>query len=222
MPQLHVDNLCVEVHYKRVKNFTLRVHRPDGHVSVSVPFFTATAHIEAFIRTKIGWINAHQHAMQQAPTLLGIGDTVPLWGQPFVLHYAERLRSGVTWQHPHCLIDDHEPTHIEKRLNQAYHKAVSAAVPALLAHWQPIIGVHVKRFFVRHMRSRWGSCTYRQHTIRLNSELAKYPPACLEYVVVHELVHLLEPSHNARFYQRQSHFLPEFKIHKVRLMQPPM
>jgi len=226
MSQILVDTIGVEVHYKRVKNFTLRVHRPDGHVSVSVPFFTATATVQTFIRAKMAWILAQQQAIQQTPALTPalpqIGDTVPLWGQPFVLQHVDRLRAGVVRQSPYCLIDQHDPAQISKRLNQAYHRAVSAAVPALLATWQPRLGVHVQRFFVRQMRSRWGSCTYRRQSIRLNSELAKYPPDCLEYVLVHELVHLLEPSHNARFYQLQAHFLPDFKIHKSRLTQPPL
>jgi hypothetical protein len=226
MPQIIIDTVCVEVRYKRVKNFTLRVHRPDGHVSVSVPFFTATSHIKTFIRTKIRWIMAQQHAIKQAPALLPelpqIGGVVPLWGQAFVVQQTERGHAGVDWQHPYCFVGAHEPIQINQRLTQAYHRAVSAAVPALLAYWQPLIGVNVQRFFVRQMRSRWGSCTYRQHTIRLNSELAKYPPACLEYVVVHELVHLLEPSHNARFYALQSQFLPDFKARKLQLAQPPL
>lgn len=226
MPHIQVDALDVEVLYKRVKNLIIRVHRPDGHVSVSAPYFTATSLIEALVRSKMSWILTQQQAIQQTPapasTEPHIGDTVPLWGQRFVLQHVPRLRTGVVWQSPYCQIDQHEPAHIAKRLNQAYHRAVSAAVPALLAAWQPRLGVHVQRFFVRQMRSRWGSCTYQQQSIRLNSELAKYPPECLEYVVVHELVHLLEPSHNARFYQLQAHFLPDFKAHKSRLMQPPL
>jgi predicted metal-dependent hydrolase len=94
---------------------------------------------------------------------------------------------------------------------ESYVARVKEAVPPLLARWQPLIGVRVDRFFVRPMKSKWGSCTYRTRRIRLNSELAKKPPECLEYVVVHELVHLLEPTHNARFAALMDRFMPQWR-----------
>jgi len=93
-------------------------------------------------------------------------------------------------------------------LQRWYHQQVQAALPALVASWSTRMGVQVNKIFVQQMKTRWGSCNYRAGHIRLNSALAQYRPHLLEYVVVHELVHLLEPSHNARFYALMGQFWP--------------
>jgi predicted metal-dependent hydrolase len=82
--------------------------------------------------------------------------------------------------------------------------------------------VKVERFFVRRMKTMWGSCNYKAHTIRLNTELARKPPECLEYVVVHELVHLLEATHNARFVALMDRFMPKWKLHREELNRLPV
>lgn len=85
------------------------------------------------------------------------------------------------------------------------------------AKWEPVMGVHCERWTIRDMKSRWGSCTVTKKTIRLNLQLAKKPEECVEYVVVHELTHLLEPSHNARFHAYMKTYLPDYKERKRRL-----
>ena len=106
------------------------------------------------------------------------------------------------------------PSRAERRRDR---EMVKLAVPALIAQWEPIVGRTVARFSVRHMKSRWGSCTPRTATIRLNSELAQKPPECLNYVVLHEMVHLLEPSHNARFHALMDGFMPGWRMHRTQL-----
>ncbi len=102
--------------------------------------------------------------------------------------------------------------------DEAGNKAqMNKAVPPLLAKWQPVLGVRVERFFLQRMKTRWGSCNYKKYTIRLNTALATKPPECLEYVVVHELVHLLEPTHNARFKALMTQFVPNWKLHRQTL-----
>lgn len=96
----------------------------------------------------------------------------------------------------------------EKR---SWRVLVEAAVPLLLEIWEPIIGVRVKKLAFRDMKSRWGSCQPATGRVCINTRLALYPPSCLEYVVVHELVHMLEPSHNARFHALMSEYLPDWK-----------
>lgn len=91
------------------------------------------------------------------------------------------------------------------------------AVPLLLARWQRVMNVRVERFSLQWMKTRWGSCNYNKHTIHFNTALAKKPAECLEYVVVHELVHLLEPTHNARFRALMDQFMPQWKSHRQTL-----
>ena len=93
-----------------------------------------------------------------------------------------------------------------------YREQLKEAVPPLLARWQPLLGVKVERFFVQRMKTKWGSCNHKARTIRLNTELAKKPAECLEYIVVHEMVHLLEPTHNARFIALMDRFMPQVAV----------
>ena len=95
-------------------------------------------------------------------------------------------------------------------------------MPSLLVKWQPIMGVKAERFFVQRMKTKWGSCNHRARTIRLNTELAKKPTECLEYVVVHELAHLLEPTHNARFVAAMDRLMPAWLFQREALNRLPV
>jgi predicted metal-dependent hydrolase len=104
-------------------------------------------------------------------------------------------------------------------MHRWYRQQLQQVLPALVEKWSKTLGVQVNKVYVQHMKSRWGSCNYRAGHIRINTELAKYAPYLLEYVVVHELVHLLEPSHNKRFYALLSQFWPEWPDHRHELAQ---
>ena len=99
---------------------------------------------------------------------------------------------------------------------------VKIAVPPLISKWEPLLDVKVEKTFFQRMKTRWGSCNYRSKNIRLNTELAKKLPECLEYVVVHEMVHLLEASHNSRFVALMEQFLPKWKFYKDELSRSPL
>ena len=103
-----------------------------------------------------------------------------------------------------------------------YRGQVAEAVPSLLAKWEPAIGVQAKQIIVRRMKTRWGSCTPTKGAIRLNTELGKKPRECLEYVLVHELVHLLEPTHNARFIALMDKYLPHWRHLRAELNRAPL
>ena len=103
-----------------------------------------------------------------------------------------------------------------------YREQIKAVVPELIAKWEPILGVRVNRFFVQQMKTKWGSCNSRAGTIRLNTELAKKPKACIEYIVVHEMVHLLERRHSDRFRASMDRFIPQWRLHRQELEQAPL
>lgn len=190
---LNVDGLeiPVEVTRKRVKNLNLRV-RSDGTVTLSIPLRTPHAYAQAFLDRKAAWIaervrrSAEQEALKtpdgEAPGY------IPLWGAPVPREAALGEHIG---------IDD------------LYRAEVTRVLPDVAARIEQIIGVHAARWSVRTMKTRWGSCTPKTGAIRINARLAAYPPECLEFVVAHELVHLLEPSHNARFHALLDEFYPE-------------
>ncbi|MFG6457415.1 M48 family metallopeptidase [Roseateles sp. BYS96W] len=117
---------------------------------------------------------------------------------------------------------DADQARCEEVLDAWYRQQVRDAVPALLDKWQPLLGVKASRVFVQRMKTKWGSCTPEPGYIRLNTDLAKKPPECLEYIVVHELVHLLEPTHNQRFIDLMDSYLPHWQQLRKQLNRLPV
>jgi predicted metal-dependent hydrolase len=105
---------------------------------------------------------------------------------------------------------------------QWYRDQMKVAARAVVARWTQVMGVVVERFYVQQMKTKWGSCNHHAGTIRLNTELAKKPKECLEYVVVHEMAHLLEPTHNARFIALMDKFIPNWRLQRDHLNQLPV
>jgi predicted metal-dependent hydrolase len=103
-----------------------------------------------------------------------------------------------------------------------YRETIKDVIQSLIIKWEPIMGVKVERFFVQRMKTKWGSCNPEAKSIRLNTDLAKKPPECLEYIVVHEMTHLLEPSHNQRFISLMDEFLPKWRFYKEELNNLPL
>ena len=103
-----------------------------------------------------------------------------------------------------------------------YRQQLKQAVPPLLARWEPLMGVKVERFFVQRMKTKWGSCNHRARTLRLNTELVKKPRECLEYIVSHEMTHLLEPTHNARFLALMDQCMPQGRFYRDQLNRLPV
>ena len=212
-----VDGISIVVTYKRMKTITLRVRTPSADVAVSAPLRTPAAVLTAFIEQKIPWIRSHQQrilarAATHTPDLSDDG-TVRVWGTRMPLTYTPGTRRSVRLLADAVVMTHPAESGVADRLalvDLLYRRLVSAALPALVEQWSAVMQVTVKKTFVQKMKTRWGSCNYRAHHIRLNSDLASYPPHCLEYVVVHELVHLIEPSHNARFYALMTQFYPDW------------
>jgi predicted metal-dependent hydrolase len=107
-------------------------------------------------------------------------------------------------------------------IDQWYRETIKDVIQSLIKKWEPIMGVKVERFFVQRMKTKWGSCNPLAKSIRLNTDLAKKPPECLEYIVVHEMTHLLEPSHNQRFISLMDEFLPKWRFYKEALNNLPL
>ena len=121
-----------------------------------------------------------------------------------------RLRPGTNDQKKQAVVEDW------------YRDQLKKAVPPLIARWEPVMGVKVERFFVQRMKTKWGSCSPSMRSIRLNTDLAKKPRECLEYIVVHEMVHLLEPTHNARFVAIMDRLMPQWSFRREQLNRLPV
>lgn len=212
--------LVVLVTRKRVKNLNLRV-RSDGTVVASVPMRTPDARIQTFLESHAAWIEKHLARKQALGASRGtandpVPEHFPLWGEP--VSVAELCRGGMRGERGVAGADGCGATGagasgldratFERLLLERYRAEVARALPAVAERLEAQMGVHASRWQIRSMKTRWGSCTPRTGAIRINARLAAYPSACLEFVVAHELCHLLEPSHNARFHALLDRFCP--------------
>lgn len=200
----------------------LRVYPPDGRVRVSVPRWMSGPAVRAFLVTKLPWIRNKRAKFQSqahlAPLSYVDGEHHDVWGQRYVLAVQERhARPVVTLGHGTLTLHVRPGSDARKRaevVGRWYRGLVHEAVQQWLPQWEARLDVQVQRVFVQQMKTRWGSCNTTRHTLRLNTELAKKPRKCLEYVLVHELVHLLEPSHNKRFFDLMDVHMPRWKDHQ--------
>ena len=149
-----------------------------------------------------------------------------MWGKRYLLRVSEVDEPpSIELKHSRMLLRVRPRTDEDKRqavVEEWYREQLKEALPPLLARWQPLLGVRPQRFFVQRMKTKWGSCNCKARTIRLNTELAKKPAECLEYIVVHELVHLLEPTHNARFVALMDRFMPKWQFQRQVLNRLPV
>ena len=227
---MELGDITVEVVKKDIKNVHLSVYPPTGRVRISAPVRMSLDTIRVFAISKLGWIKRQQQKLQEqvreTPREYLDRESHDVWGKRYLLRVIEREAPPmVLLQHSILLLQVRPGTDEAKRqaiVGAWYREQIKEAGLPLIAKWEPRMGVKVERLFVQHMKTRWGSCNPRTGSIRLNSELAKKPPECLEYVVVHEMVHLLEPTHNQRFMAQMDRFLPQWQSHRDTLNRLPV
>ncbi len=225
-----LGDIAVDVVLKDIKNVHLSVNPPTGRVRISAPKRMSTDTIRVFAISKLDWIRKQQKKLQdqERETHREYLDREShyVWGKRYLLAVSETDKPpAIELKHSKMLLRVRPNTNAEKRqaiVEAWYREHIREVAQPLIAKWEPAIGVKVKRLFVQRMKTRWGSCNHRAHTIRLNSELAKKPVACLEYIVVHELVHFLEPTHNARFVAMMDRFMPKWRFHRQVLNRLPV
>lgn len=231
---LNVDGLEIPVSVvrKRVKNLNLRV-RADGTVTLSIPQHLPLSRAQEFLERRGDWIAERVHRnIERRPSpdfAGGLPDRIPLWGK-LVPRGSVQVNPGQDAGRQsapgRASVNQVAPGQAapgqtasgqaasgliaidQTALDELYRTEVLRALPDIVERMEARIGVHATRWSVRVMKTRWGSCTPKTGAIRINARLAAYPPECLEFVVAHELVHLLEPSHNARFHALLDEFCP--------------
>jgi predicted metal-dependent hydrolase len=225
-----VDGLQIEVIRKDIKHLHLRIYPPDGHIRVSAPRRARDRDVRAFVRAKKDWISLHLDRLRAKPDESApkyeSGETHLYQGRPYQLRVIVRnarprvtLRGKGIIEMTVPLFTD--PLFRQQVLAEWYRARLKEAMPALVAKWQAIAAVDVAEWRVKRMRTRWGSCNPQARRIWVNLELAKRPVRCLEYVIVHEMVHLLERRHNARFYSLLDEFFPGWREVRAELNEAP-
>ncbi|MDQ8207329.1 SprT family zinc-dependent metalloprotease [Coraliomargarita sp. SDUM461003] len=219
LDQIKLGELTCDVLRKDIKNVHLSVHPPTGRVTVAAPEHMKLDTIRVYVISKLGWIQAQQRKMaeqdRETPREYLERESHYLWGKRYLLSIIEAERPPeITLSHQKLLLRIRPGSSQAKReaiLEEWYREQLKAELPKLIKKWESRLEVEVKKFYVRRMKTKWGSCTHHRGTIRLNTELTKKPKSCLEYLVVHEMVHLLEPTHNERFVGLMDRHLPNWR-----------
>ena len=224
--QLLVNGLAVQVVRKTIKHLHVRVLPPDGLISVSAPRHLTDEQICRSLLPKVEWLNKHRQHFLQHDGHTGrefiSGESHWFRGKRYRLEVLHGQGKGCVLRADDGVLQmtiSAQASHAQRAalLDAWYRQQLKALLPPLLIHWQTAMSVQANGWGIKKMRTRWGSCNTLQKRIWLNLELAKKPPQCLEYVLVHELVHLLERTHNARFYAFMDHFLPDWRQHRLLL-----
>ena len=227
---LDLGGLHAEVTRKAIKHVHLSVLPPAGKVRVAAPQGMALGTIRLFVISKLAWIRSQQRKLQtqqrETPREFLNKESHHLWGKRYQLEIRFADAAPTVSLTPRKLQlqvrAGTDRARCEEVLDGWYRQQVREAVPALLARWEPLLGVMATRLYVQRMKTKWGSCTPASGSIRLNTDLAKKPPECLEYIVVHELVHLLQPTHNARFVALMDMHLPHWQHLRRQLNSLPV
>ncbi|HPQ44689.1 MAG TPA: SprT family zinc-dependent metalloprotease [Syntrophales bacterium] len=225
MKQLQVEDITVDVVRKNIKNVYLRVYPPAGGVRVSVPSRMSLDAIRMFVVSKLDWIRRQQVKLKgrkkEQPREFVNRESHYFNGRPYLLKVIERNAAA------RVVLNDSEmelyvrpdTDTLQKKavLDEWYRQRLKETVPPLIGKWEKKMGVRVREFGIKRMKTRWGTCNRQAKRIWLNLELAKRRPECLEYVVVHEMAHLLERNHGDRFKALMTGFMPEWRLYKDEL-----
>ena len=224
MEVIKVQEIEITIERKAIKHMYLKVRPPTADVLISAPDRTKTETIRNFVVNKLSWIRKQQGKINsrkpEKPCNYVDRESHYLWGEKYPMTIVESAKWNVNLENKTIVLETPSDASFyqkQQMISAWYRQKLKQVIPKLIKKWEPTIGVKVNNFFVQQMKTKWGSCNITAGNIRLNTELAKKPPICLEYVVVHEMTHLLEASHNKRFKALLDKFLPQWREHEQML-----
>ena len=227
---IELGDVVVALTRKDVKHVHLTVHPPTGRVTLVAPPGTRTEVARAYAITKLGWIRKQRTQLaaqaREEQRQFVERESHQVWGRRYLMSIAEEDdKPGVKLGHRRLHLRVRPGSSAQKRAEvmHEWHKTLlHAAVPGLISKWEGKLGVRVSGYFLQRMKTKWGSCNPGKGHIRLNTELVKKPKDLLEYVVVHEMAHLLEPSHNERFLAILDRHWPQWRESRAELNELPL
>lgn len=228
---ISVANIQIEVIRKDIKNMHLAVYPPTGRIRLAAPTKTDSEVVRLFAISKLGWIKKHiknfKEQPRETPREYKSGESHYFQGKRYLLNVIEHdgfnkvelkgIKYIQLYVRPKTRKEDRALV-----LKEWYRKELKKQLPELIEKWEKIIGVRCNSWGVKQMRTKWGACNIEAKRIWLNLELAKKPQLCLEYIVVHELVHLLERNHNDRFVALMNKYMPKWRLHRDELNKLPV
>lgn len=231
MHQITVNGMVVDVVRKKIKNLHLAVYPPSGRVRVAAPLHIDDEAVRLAVISRLAWIRKQQAKFErqerQSRREYVSGESHFYQGNRYLLNviYCDGIPKVILRNNTHIDLLVRNGSDTAKRghiLQEWYRQQLKDAIPLHIAKWEVIIGVEIADWRVRQMKTRWGTCNIEQRRIWLNLELAKKSTRCLEYIIVHELIHMLERRHNERFIALMDQFLPLWRILREELNQAPL
>lgn len=229
MPQIELGDITVEVTLKDIKNIHLSVYPPIGRVKIAAPLRMELETIRIFAISKLSWIKKQQakvlNQVRETPRDYTTRESHYFLGKRYLLKVVEgSWPHSVAIKHNTLVMHVKQGTTTEQRqimIQEWYRHHLKELVPQYIAKWEKIMEVQVSEFGIKKMKTKWGTCNREAKRIWINLELAKKPLECIEYIVVHEMVHLLERNHNERFITYINNYLPQWRHYKEELNRLP-
>jgi len=228
--ELQLGDVSVDVVFKDIKNVHLSVHPPSGRVTISAPSRMSFENVRLFAISKLAWIKKQQRKFAQqereSPREYLERESHYVWGKRHLLRIEPTIRErGVRTEHRLLVLrvpKGASETERSEVIDFWYRAQLKQAAAPLIEKWEKRLDVSVRRWFVQKMKTKWGGSSPERRTIRLNLELAKKPPECLDYIVLHELVHFLEPNHGERFRALMDQYMPHWQSVRQTLNEAPL
>ncbi|MCL2007167.1 MAG: M48 family metallopeptidase [Treponema sp.] len=221
---LVISGIEIKVCKKDIKNMHLYVKPPNGNVTVSAPLTMSDGAIERFARTKISWIkkqiNRFDSQQRQSEREFISGETLFLWGKQYYLLIENGNRNSIVLTGNNAILTVRKRSTSEQRENfvrEWYREHLKSEITRVLPKWEKITGLKCRDWQTKYMTTRWGTCNTATKKIWLNLQLAKKTPECLEYVILHELIHFIEKHHNERFISFMDKYMPMWREIRVTL-----
>ena len=226
---IQLGDITIEVTRKDIKHAHLSVHPPNGRITLVAPKETRLEVARAYAASKLGWIRDQQAKMRgqarETPRSSSSARSLPLGAALSAFCQEEDVKPFVKISHRNITLTVRPGSTREKRdsVMQDWHRSLlHEVVPGLIRTWEAKLGVNVAGYFIQRMKTKWGGCNHRERNIRLNTELVKKPKDLLEYVVVHEMLHLIEPTHSARFTAMLAKYYPSWQAARMELNDLPL
>jgi predicted metal-dependent hydrolase len=230
MDELVLGDIKIKVEFKEIKNVHLSVYPPQGRVRIAAPSHMSLDTIRIYAISKLGWIKKQQTKLQNAdresPREYIAKESHYYLGKRYLLKIiVQDVSPRAEIKHNRLELTVRPKTSTRKRkeiLDNWYRNNLKEIIPTIIKRYEKLMKIQVEEFAIRKMKTKWGTCNIEAKRIWLNLELAKKPLACLEYIIVHEMVHLLERHHNDRFIAYMDKYLPNWKLIKQDLNSLPV
>ena len=227
---IQLGEVTILVTKKDIKNVHLSVHPPDGRVTLVAPSATRLEVARAYAISKLGWIREQQSKLanqaRESPRQFIERESHYVWGRRYLMTVTQHdSKPKVSLDHKRITLTIRPGSDAEKRaaVIHEWHKSLlHKLVPELIKKWELKLNVEVTGYFLQRMKTKWGSCNHLAGHIRLNTELVKKPKDLLEYVIVHEMAHLREPTHSDRFVAILDEYYPSWREARAELNELPL